>query len=323
MNPLHSKPSAEYFPMGIFAMTMGLFGLAIAWQKAVDILDWPRWVACALLFVSMIVFVVLLYFFIKKALFYFVALRTDFAHPIRIGFFPALSISFILLGTALLPMARNIGFVFWLIGSLLHIIFTLSIIHVWITGNHFEIKHLNPVWFIPAVGNVIVPVAGVHYAPLDVLYFFFAIGMFFWVILLVLLFYRLFFYPPLPEKLQPTLFILLAPPALALIAYMHLAGGQVDFFAHLLYGFALFTFLLLLTFIPRLARLPFYLSWWAYSFPLAALVLASFSMYSVSYQAIYLNIAVVLLVVLSLVVAMLLAYTLNALKKGKIGLPED
>lgn len=317
------KPSAQHFPVGFFSMIMGLVGFGLAWQRAAQMLSWSQWVSCTIIFFALMLFVVLLYFFTKKALFYFPDLCADFTHPIRMAFVPSLSISLILIGTALLPIERRFGFIFWLIGTVLHGILTLYIVHTWIRGNQFDIKHLNPAWFIPAVGNVIVPVAGVEYAPLPVAYFFFAVGMFFWLILSVLLFYRLFFHPPLPEKLQPTLFILLAPPAVALIAYMHIKGGALDLFAHTLYGIAVFTFLLLLTFIPRLVRVPFFLSWWAYSFPLAAFVLASFLMFKLSEQAIYATIASTLLIVLCVVIVTLLIYTTRALIQGKIGVPED
>jgi tellurite resistance protein len=38
--------------------------------------------------------------------------------------------------------------------------------------NKYEIKHFNPAWFIPIVGNILVPIAGVHHAPIEISYFF-------------------------------------------------------------------------------------------------------------------------------------------------------
>ncbi len=85
---------------------------------------------------------------------------------------------------------------------------------------------------------------------------------------------RVIFHGGLPEKMLPTLFILIAPPAVAFIAYLGLTG-ELNAFAKILYFHALFTTVLILSFADRFVRLPFYLSWWAYTFPLAAITLAN------------------------------------------------
>ena len=43
----------------------------------------------------------------------------------------------------------------------------------------------NP-WFIPVVGNIIVPIAGVDDAPAEVSWFFFSFGLIFWIALFTL-----------------------------------------------------------------------------------------------------------------------------------------
>lgn len=48
-----------------------------------------------------------------------------------------------------------------------------------------------PAWFIPVVGNIIVPLAGVRFAPAEVSWFFFSIGLVFWIVLLAIVMYRL------------------------------------------------------------------------------------------------------------------------------------
>jgi tellurite resistance protein len=95
----------------------------------------------------------------------------------------------------------------------------------------------------------------------------------------VIIFYRLLFHEPIEQPLRPTIVIMLAPPALAAIAYQVLAGGAsygaVAGFGTMLYGLALFVGLLLAVRIPMLMRMPFGLSAWSYSYPLAAFTIAA------------------------------------------------
>ena len=67
------------------------------------------------------------------------------------------------------------------------------------------------------------------------------------VILLTIIFYRVLFHHPIDERLMPTLFILIAPPAVGFIAYTRLTGGELDTFARVLYYSGLFLTLLLFT----------------------------------------------------------------------------
>ena len=74
--------------------------------------------------------------------------------------------------------------------------------------------------------------------------------------------HRIIFHHPLPEKLIPTLAILIAPPATAFTAYVKLTHN-VDSFAKILYYFALFLTTFLLAEYKMFSKIKFYLSWWA------------------------------------------------------------
>ena|GEM_PF-3316996 len=73
---------------------------------------------------------------------------------------------------------------------------------------------------------MLVPVAGVPLGYTDISWFFFSIGILFWGMLLTIIFYRVLFDNPLEERLMPTLFILIAPPAVGFIAYTRLTGER-------------------------------------------------------------------------------------------------
>ncbi|MEA3292458.1 MAG: SLAC1 anion channel family protein, partial [Pseudomonadota bacterium] len=185
----------------------------------------------------------------------------------------------------------------------------------------FQINHINPAWFIPVVGNILVPIAGVPLGYPEISWFFFSIGIVFWLVLLTIFFNRIIFHDPMPQRLVPTFFILIAPPAVAFIAWFKL-GGELDAFARVLYYTALFFSLLLATQIGKFARLPFFLSWWAYSFPLAALTVATMLMYQELQTPWFKWLSILLLALVTLVILMLVVKTVAAISSRGICIEE-
>jgi tellurite resistance protein len=309
------------FPISFFATVMGLAGLAIAWEKAQSSLGLGLPLALPLVGLTAAVFLAVLALYLAKLVRHPAAVVQELRHPVKLSFFPTISISIILLGTASLPLLPTLAHALWWIGTGLHLAFTLYVLNAWIQQEHFEVQHMNPAWFIPVVGNVLVPIAGLPLGYVELSWFFFSIGMLFWVVLFTIIFYRVLFHHPIPARLTPTLFILIAPPAVGFVSYTRLAGG-LDSFGRVLFFSAVFLTLLLFTQIGRFARLQFFLSWWAYSFPLAAITIASFVMHDLSGVGAYRMLGIGLLGLLTLVVAMLCVRTLLAIRAQGICVPE-
>ncbi len=265
----------EYMPAAFFSTVMGLSGLTIALQKADQQIHGLSLLVDVLALFTAALFLLLLALYGVKAVRFFPAVKKEFRHPIKMSFTATLSISLILLSIISLHRYEHLSFYLWSCGSLLHLVLTLYVLSTWIQHSHFEIAHINPAWFIPVVGNILVPIAGVEHANVEISWFFFSIGLVFWLVLFTIITYRVIFHPPMPERLWPTLFIWIAPPAVGFVAYLKLVG-EVDSFARVLYYIALFITLLLLVQARRFIKLPFFLSWWAYSFPIAAMSIASF-----------------------------------------------
>jgi tellurite resistance protein len=310
-----------HFPISFFATVMGLAGLAIAWEKAQSSLGLGLPLALPLVGLTAAVFLAVLALYLAKLVRHPAAVVQELRHPVKLSFFPTISISIILLGTASLPLLPTLAHALWWIGTGLHLAFTLYVLNAWIQQEHFEVQHMNPAWFIPVVGNVLVPIAGLPLGYVELSWFFFSIGMLFWVVLFTIIFYRVLFHHPIPARLTPTLFILIAPPAVGFVSYTRLAGG-LDSFGRVLFFSAVFLTLLLFTQIGRFARLQFFLSWWAYSFPLAAITIASFVMHDLSGVGAYRMLGIGLLGLLTLVVAMLCVRTLLAIRAQGICVPE-
>jgi len=310
----------ENFPVSFFAMVMGLSGLTIGWEKAQHILGVDLHINSLLVGITASVFVGLALIYSTKLIRYRPSVMQELKHPIKLNFFPSISISMLLLSICFLPINMAITHLLWLIGSVLHLIFTIYVVSVWMHHEQFEIHHMNPAWFIPAVGNVLVPVAGIQLGYPEVSWFFFSIGMLFWIILMTILFNRVLFHHPIEQKLLPTLFILIAPPAVGFIAYMRLTG-DLDAFGRILYYGGLFLTLLLFTQVRRFLKLEFFLSWWAYSFPLAAISIASMVMFEQTKISLYLWIGGGLLLLLTGIVGLLLTRTIIAVQRQGICLP--
>lgn len=311
----------ENFPISFFSVIMGLSGLTIAWEKAQHVYGIKLGITSILVGITTIVFVILLALYGIKLIKHTRSVAKELAHPVKLSFFPSISISFLLLSTAYLNVSMSISQPLWIIGAALHLVFTLYVINTWMHHEHFQVAHINPAWFIPAVGNVLVPIAGVVHGYLDVSWFFFSIGILFWIVLMTIFFNRILFHNPMDTHLLPTLFILIAPPAVGFLAYMKL-NGEIDNFARFLYFATLFLTLLLFSQANRFIRLPFFLSWWAYTFPLAAITIASFVFYENKQNEFYLWIASGLLIVLTLVVAITIYKTLQAIRIHGICVPE-
>jgi len=309
------------FPVSFFSTVMGMAGFSIAIAKAESIYDLDPRVSMILSVITMMLFLSLLLIYSIKLVREKEAVIQELHHPIKISFFPTVSISLLLLSICMLHNNTELARILWLVGSSLHLVFTLYVMNAWINHDYFNINHMNPAWFIPIVGNILVPIAGVPLGYSNVSWFFFSIGIVFWPVLLTIIYYRVIFHPALPGKLVPTFFILIAPPAVGFLSYVQL-NGDLDNFARVLYFSALFFTLLVFTQFRRFSKLQFFLSWWAYSFPLAAISIATMRMYEITKNDVYSVIAIILLAVLTAFISMLIIKTFNAVLDKQICVAE-
>ncbi|HEY9080050.1 SLAC1 anion channel family protein [Magnetovibrio sp.] len=326
MNPEPQVPATttrlENMPISFFAVVMGLCGLTLAWEKAEQVMIMPFMVSPYHAAITAVVFVLLLGGYLAKYVLHRDAVFKELRHPVRLSFFPAISISLLLISVVAYPFDPQISKILWLVGAGLHLLLTLFVLASWINHTHFEIQHMNPSWFIPIVGNIVAPLGGVQHGFIDASWFFFSVGLVFWLVLKVIVFYRIIFHNPLPDKLLPTFFILIAPPAVGFLSYVKLSGG-IDAFATVLFHTALFLTLMISTQMMKFARLQFFLSWWAYSFPLAAMTVAAFVMAEATGKDWFQVVAVGLFIILNMVLALLAARTIEAMLRNRICVVED
>ena len=317
-----SGSSLTHYPITFYAITMGLFGLTLAFHAASRTLEWVGPLSNGMTWVSIAGFIVITVGYLAKITLRTSAFIGEWNHPVRIAFFPAASISLLLMSVCFLPENEGIANILWIIGAVLQGGLTLSILARWIGHKPFEYSHINPAWFIPAVGNVVAPVAGAQLGYHELSWLFFSGGILFWIILLTLVMNRLIFHTPLPGKLLPTLVIMIAPPAVSFIAYLNLNGGNVDAFAHILLNLGYVFALLVLTQLPKIMKLPFAMSFWALSFPVASLTIASFRYAALEKSQSHEIIGIILLAALVVIISLLALRTLLAIVRGQICQPE-
>lgn len=321
MEHVEAYSRLEHFPVTFYAIVMGIAGLSLAMQAFEQAVGIGALGSSLAYGAAVAIFVIVSVFYTLKAIRYPGAVAAEWNHPVRLAFFPAISISLLLLATLTLPRNPAIAEPLWLLGVVLQGGLTIAVISGWIGHRAFQTPHLSPAWFIPAVGNVIVPIAGVQMGYVEISWYFLSVGLIFWIVLLTLVMNRLIFHDPMPGRLQPTLVILIAPPAVGFLAWFHLTN-EIDAFARILMnGAYLFTALVAVQ-LPRIVKLPFALSFWALSFPFAAVTIASFLFAQHTGSMAHHVFGIILMAVLVAIIVALLARTVRAMRADEICRPE-
>lgn len=307
------QPTLPQLDPAWFSMVLGLCGLGMAWNRT-TIPSIPVLIgalACA-------VFVALAGASLLRIHRHRDAWQADLRHPIRHTFVATMPISVLVLttlGVALGLRGPVIDALWW--GGSLGIWF----VSIWVlsrwwrpgTEGGLQWASATPALFIPVVGSVLVPLAGVPLGHLEWSAAQCMVGVALWPIALALLVVRIAHQGLWPDRLIPTNFILIAPPALigmdALLFNFPLLVGWA------FWGLALFTLCWVLPLVPRIARLPFGMAHWGMSFPLAAFSALSLSVSSTGplYVA-----ALGLLGLSTLLIAALLLATLYGLLNGTL-----
>jgi tellurite resistance protein len=258
--------------------------------------------------------------YLTKLIFAPDAVRAEFGHPIAGNLFGALLISLLLVPIVLAPLALWLAQILWIAGAVGMVGFAWLVVSRWMS-NQQQFAHATPVWVVPVVGILDVPLAlpSLALPPMhDLMVACVAIGLFFAVPLFTIVFARLLFNPPLPPALQPTLMILVAPFAVGFSSYIT-ATGHVDPLAQSLYWLTLFILAVLLGRLRLLALCcPFRVSWWAVSFPLAATAITAIRFAQSDPGLITDIIALTLLSLASVVITGLLFRTLLGIARGEL-----
>lgn len=314
--------------VGWFTTVMGLTGLALAWLRAQPLLgDGATAVALSLGGLAILVFVLLSLVTLVRIRRHPEAWQEDLRHPVRHPFVATLPIGLLLLATLASALfgPGTAARVAWWIGSLAQVGGTVWVLARWWRGNQpdgLQWVGITPALFIPVVGNVLAPLAGVTLGHPAWAAAQFGIGLLFWPVVLALVAARVMTQGLWPERLRPAAFIVIAPPAVVGLGLLQF--GAPTLVAWACWGLALFGLLWAATVVPAIAAQPFALPHWAMSFPLAALAALSLRLTQSPEAAgtLFQVLALALLALATLIVAGLALGTLRGLRNGSLLVPE-
>lgn len=297
---------------------MGIAGLSIAWRQASHEFGVSPLISDAAGVLALVVFVVLGVGYLVKAVKHPEAVVAEYRHPVAGNFFGTITIAILLLSSVVAPMSQTLSEVMWTVGTVFTLALCFAIAGRLLRGK-IDTAHAVPAWFIPGVATLDIVVAG-GTMPMpwahEINLFALAVGTMIALLFFTMIMSRMIHHEPLPASMAPSLLILMAPFEVGFLAYTNFTQ-QVDTFSGLLFYFGLFVFL---TLAPKVFRrgMPFASGWWAISFPMAALAIASLK-YAMFVQAWPVKaIAIILLAMLTLAIVVLLIKTLHILLNGKL-----
>jgi tellurite resistance protein len=250
----------------------------------------------------------------------FDAVKAEFQHPIAGNLFGTFFISLLLIPMPIAEYSLRLARWIWVAGTLGMIVFAWVIISRWL-GSRQQPGHATPAWIVPMVGLIDIPLSvptlQIH-GQEELLTFSLGLGLFFAVPLFTLVMSRLLFEEPLPDSLQPSLMILVAPFALGFSAYVNITG-TVDRFASALYVLTIFMLSVVIGRIRYLAICcPFRLSWWAVSFPSAGAAVCALRYAQHTSNVFTDSVAIVLLIGVTLLLFAMTLKTLTNLARGNL-----
>lgn len=305
---------------------MGLAGLALAWARASALMG-PMAGAGALVLgaLAALVFVALAALSWRRWQRHPQALAADLAHPVRHAFVAAPAVSLLLLASVAVSVLGETGgwvAALWWAGSLAQLGATVWVLGRWLrAGPAAGWPPVTPALFIPVVGNVLAPLAGVAVGAGPWAVAQFGLGLALWPVLLTLLLARVIAHGLWPERLLPLTFITIAPPAVAGVAALQLGWPPAT--GWLAWGTALFFLLWSAGVARRMLAQPLAVTAWALSFPLAALAVLSLRLAAQGEAGpAFGTLALLSLALASLVVAVLALATVKGLRNGSLLQPE-
>ena len=259
-------------PLSTLAIGFGLAGLAEAWTEASSALALPRVVPQAFWAIAAIAWMSLLTAHLVRGARSGERLTAQLRHPAQGPIAALAPVTAMLLAADLFTWSPGSGRALFLLALAAAALLAAWLFASWFEGR-LELESMHPGYLLPTVAPGLVGADVAHAVGYDGLaWALFGIGTFFAVVLTAIVLLRLTFRSALPDVLVPTTAILLAPPAVAGIAWFSLHGHSADAVAQAIAGLGVLLVLVQAAMLPRYRRLRFTLGFWSFTFPLAAAV---------------------------------------------------
>lgn len=305
-------------PASFFGMVLGLVGLGSNWRNASHLWGVPPGIGETIMAVAFLVWAALIACYAAKWLGHREAALEEAKHPVQCCFIGLVPASTALMGVVLAPHAPALAVAALVVGGAGHVVFSVWRVGDMLQGGR-EVTTVTPVIYLPSVaGNFITAIAAgtLGYPSWGVL--FLGAGVFAWLSLESVIVNRLFHAQPLPVALRPTLGIQLAPPVVAVAAWLANTNGAPGLMAEATWGYGLLQLFLMIRLLPWIMQQPFAPSYWAFTFGLTALSATAISMVSRGVTGAIAQLAPVLFVLTNLALAIIIIGTLVRAAQDKL-----
>lgn len=266
-----AQPWLARLPAGLFAIPVGLFGLAGAWRRSQGF-EWSLAgpVATAVAAVAAAVLGVLLLLYAAKLVRHRAAVVAEFRHPVAGAVMATIPLS-LLLAAVYYAESGHAGWLTLTLAALaLQGVIALRVVRQLATGA-LPGPMVTPALYLPPVAGGLVGAMALGtqgYPGWAALLF--GMGLAGWALLEVRVLNRLF-EGAMPEALRPTIGVELAPPAVATLAAGVVWPGLPGEVLIVGLGVAAGPVVAVAARYGWWGRVPFSLGFWSFSFPLAAL----------------------------------------------------
>ncbi len=283
---------------------------------------------------------------ILRILFYPKAVLQTLRHPVEGSFYATFPIALLVMAGQWTVRGMPVEAIatLWWTGTICTFLISYIVLFNLFSGEALKPGMVTPAHFIPAVGLVVIPVAGASLAGaasglMREVYFGinmlgFGAGSFMYLGLVALTMQRHFLGTPIEGKMTPTLLVHLAPLGvipLSLLSLLHAAGDASamhygTLVASGFLGAGLWWFVLAFALTIRNAstgRLPFALSWWAFVFPIGAITVLSLRLSTLMNLSLLPYVASVLAAILSAIWLAAAIGTVRGLVSGSIFVPHE
>ncbi|KAI3680509.1 hypothetical protein L6452_35280 [Arctium lappa] len=278
---------------GYFRICMSLGGQALLWKTLTEKTDIPpsfgtvfaKIPSIAFLLIwslAVCTFVSLSVLYILRCVFHFKMVKSEFHHHVGVNYLFAPWVSWLLLlrsaPSFLFPHKYSYEYVWWpLIVPVIAL--DLKIYGQWFTTEkRFLSMVANPTSQMSVIGNLVGAHAAVKMGWIESGICLFTLGMAHYLVVFITLYQRLSGNNHLPSRLRPVFFLFVATPSMAALAWKSI-NGDFDMLCKMLFFLSLFLFTSLASrpVLFKKSLKSFSVAWWAFSFPLSFLALASTS----------------------------------------------
>ncbi|PON51998.1 Voltage-dependent anion channel [Parasponia andersonii] len=233
--------------------------------------------------------------------------QAEFLHHVGVNYLFVPWISWLLLlQTAPFLAPTTVPYlVLWWLFAVPVVLLDVKIYGQWFTkGKRYLSMAANPTSQLSVIGNLVGAQAAARMGWRESAVALFSLGMVHYLVLFVTLYQRLSGGDRLPAMLRPVFFLFFAAPSMASLAWKSIAGA-FDMGSKMLFFLSLFLFTSLICrpMLFKRSMRRFNVAWWAYSFPLSVLALASVE-YAQEVKGVMAHILMLFMLVLSVLVSL-------------------